>query len=342
MTEYGKKKWKIKNESSQIIENKKNYSVSKVTKIEDEEGVYILKELPWYCSNIEHVNKLIGIQKKFVSKGVPIPLFFKTIKEKNFVFFNKEGRNFIYTLQEYIPGTIWTSRKDQIEKTAIFLSNFHKISKEIYLKEERALLPRKNIFEDIEKLNSMAFGELLSRLEKPLNKAEENNLIDFFKSCHAELINLKRKVVLNDYRSLLLYNHGDFNPSNLIFRSSNVVAIIDFDNCGLDNPINDIARFILHICYFKFSSSVDDFICVDIESASFFLKSYFENTFFKIQKIIEYFPFILRAIAIELSIIYILRGYFTNYQLCHEFFDNIKKIEESIMILINRDLLNGQ
>jgi len=338
MDQFGKKKWEIINDDLYIKynNNKKYHSVSQVIRIKDLEGTYILKELPSYCSNLDYVNKILEFQRIIVSKNIPIPPFFKTVKGKNYVLLNKEGRNFLYTLQEFIPGTKWMAQKEQIEKSAILLASFHQISKELYSESERIDLPYKNIFDDIENLTNIAFTELSHRLKKPFKKEEENSLIDFFKNCGDNIIDIKNKLILNDYRSIIIYVHGDFNPSNLIFNCSDISAVIDFDNCGIDNPINDIIRFILHICYFNFDNNT----IPDFEVAGFFLRSYFQHGFLKIQNIIEFFPLVLRAIAIELSIIYILRGYFTSYQACHQFFDIIKNVEQNIMLIINRDLIN--
>lgn len=216
-----------------------------ILKVNDK--VFFLKEIPWYCSKKDFVEYELNFQNFLNLNSLPVP---KIIQNKNKKFFTSlnygKGEKF-YFLQNFVFGDSFSNKKTEVKNSAIFLAKFHKISKDFdiskYSKFEESI---SDLASDMLSLSKNTLNEKISKTEF---KEDFNQFQKLSKKILAES---KIKLEAQDYFKYKQPVHGDFNPSNLIFKNSKVKGVIDFDNSCIDNPIHDLAEALVHFSFLKY------------------------------------------------------------------------------------------
>lgn len=293
--------------------------------------VYILKEIPWYCSTQEFVEFELSFQTYLHRKNIPMP---KIIPTKNNMLWVKEMNRYYY-LQEYIEGYAWKKSLSGAEKIGSILAELHTASSKwksapTGLGCENILQPARNILSVLRKFIGNNKANLSDDMSSLLDK--------YINICSKKLAKVHISTGDESYNSLLLYVHGDFNPWNIIFDSNGDVAgITDFDNACFDNPVHDIAECLVDYCFMQYRPYSTRFEKVphefDQDLAFHIIKGYREVNEKMFQSTIKFLPSAVTAIFIELCSLGLLRGDFDHSESVH-LLSSLDILEESIYNLI--------
>ncbi len=122
------------------------------------------------------------------------------------------------------------------------------------------------------------------------------------------------------YQDAIIAIHGDYNPTNVLFDAQkNVVGVIDFDDCCLDNPMHDVGTALLHMCYFTFNPNapfLEDSGKAQHQAkrhAQLFLENYVSTSFVKPTQIRPYVKNVVETVAIQLAALYLIKGIYTDF-----------------------------
>lgn len=308
-----------------------------VCKVSYKNKNYILKQIPPYCANIQFLDAALLFRETLREMGIPIPKFIKTSDNKKYALEKLEsGKDRIYILENFIDGISWKKKKEQVENMASMLAKIHKISHDIFFSKKQTTeisydkkleLPKKNVF-DIASHMLKISKEVLST-NSTWNSDKKNFLNSFINKCHVHLQKIKKSAMKKGYNTIMIPIHGDYNPTNILFdKENNIIGIIDFDDCCIDNPIHDIATALLCICYFPFEKKGKLFLDkyqyeLSIRNAKLFFSHYFKNSHLNSEKIIPYIDEAFEAIAIQCLALYLIKGIYTEFSQVEDFFQHI-------------------
>lgn len=236
--------------------------------IDTDEGRYFLKRRsPFFTFDstdfelqlIEHISEL----------GFPTPRLIRTSEGGLYVLI--EGRT--WELYEYISGEPF--RADNLAQTrsaARLLARFHTAAAQYHAKSGAA--PYRKI--DLSTVSGM-IDQFKEQIKETLTTSTLGTLV---KPGILSLIDAQAEMVLKGIQplsgSLLTIIHGDFQPSNVIFRGDEAVALIDFGNAALSYRSYDVARAILSFSTlrpdYRSQSDLDPWL--DMSRAKAFFSAY--------------------------------------------------------------------
>ena len=237
---------------------------------------FILKKFPWYCDSVQFVNSITKFQQYLKISGLPIPSIKKN--KYNYLYTKLRNKELVntYFLQTFCNGFSFKNKASNYYNFGSMLAYFHMVSSKKSLIYYNGLLKTSLVKRtlDICKIciPEMVQKKLIDNLEK---QTQISNIINIL----LKIINQNALILeSNGYNNTNIYIHGDYNPTNVLFSDNgNVIAILDFDDCCIDNPIHDVSVALLHLCCFSYKKTFnfdclqDDF---DISTACIFLDGY--------------------------------------------------------------------
>jgi Ser/Thr protein kinase RdoA (MazF antagonist) len=236
--------------------------------VDTDTGKYFLRRrsLLFTFDSIDFELQLI----EYISKlGFPIPRLIRTSEGGLYV--HLEGRT--WELYEYIPGEPFRADNlAQTESAAKLLARFHIAAAGYYAKVNTA--PYRKI-----DLGTVA-GMIDQFKEQAREELETSTLGTLVEPGIMGLIDAQAEVVLSGIQplsgSLLTIIHGDFQPSNVIFRGDDAVALIDLGNAALSYRSYDVARAILAFSTLRpnYSSQSDLDPWLDMNRVKAFFRAY--------------------------------------------------------------------
>lgn len=177
------------------------------------------------------------------------------------------GRN--WELYRYIPGESFdVTNLAQVHSAARMLAQFHLTArghKSDHLPERRMDLLKVERFVDTFEMEMRARTGIFGTVLAP-------SLTGFFRR--------QAKIVLRRLESLscqpLVLVHGDCQPSNVLFRGDEAVALLDFGDAGFFYRAYDVAKAMLRFATLQpgYNSQSDMASSLDIERARAFISGY--------------------------------------------------------------------
>ncbi len=236
--------------------------------VDTDTGKYFLRRRSeiFPSSSIEFELNLV---EHLSSQGFPTPKLIRT--SEGALSAHVGGRT--WELYEYITGEPFSAdNPNQIRSAARLLSRFHKLAAG-YQQRADGILFRKvdlgTIVGIIDQIKKEAANELKT---STLGTVLEPGVIALIESQEEILIN----GILPLSGSLLTIVHGDYQPSNVIFRGDEAVAVIDLGNAALSYRSYDVARGILSFSTlnpdYKDQRDIDPWI--DLDRARAFFAAY--------------------------------------------------------------------
>lgn len=184
-------------------------------------GIFFLKQVPWYCNEIEKIQFSTSYSNFLNMKGLPVPYIFSTKRGANYAD-TDFGR---YTIAELKTGAMFCGDSSEIRSSAEQLALMHKVSEgEVsdFVGERNS--PTKVLDEHL---------NLASKIAS--ERQEDGRIFDSLKqSSHFTSLCLKEYCV-----------HGDFIPWNLAYSGGKVCAVYDFDNACIDSRLHDLGEAIV-------------------------------------------------------------------------------------------------
>lgn len=211
--------------------------------VETDKGKYFLKRRNTFFTpdSIDFELKLI---EYILSQRFPTPKLIHTTDGALNV--SAEGRN--WELYEYISGDPFhVDNFDQIKSAARLLARFHKATSGYKTGEEA--VPNRTI-----DLGGVA--GMIDQLKDQVNvELKTSTLGSLLQPGIMGFIEAQAEIVLNGIQplsgSLITIIHGDFQPSNVIFKGNDAAALVDFGNTAFSYRSYDVAKAILSFSALK-------------------------------------------------------------------------------------------
>ncbi len=300
-----------------------------------QEKFFILKEIPWYCSNKEFVQYELSYQIELFKQGFPIPKIHATIEKKLFTEFTYDKTEKYFFLQEFIDGNSWDGATKKLQNTAKSLACLHNCSL-VNEKTINAIIPVGNVFYFAEKMVTVINDVLLDKSSQ-VASSDLEKINTFISYANEKITKAKTDAQKKGYNEIAFPIHGDFNPWNLIYNDSDeIIGVVDFDNSIKDNPVHDLAETILDFCFFTYRNQktrlsgvptiLNEHFCVEI------LQAYYNTVDKSLMKVIDYLEEAALAVSIELFSLGIVRGDY-NFSDCNEFMKANDKMCKDLKIL---------
>lgn len=275
---------------------------------------YVLKEFPWYVSDPDFPQAVTKLQTRLKTDfGLPIPAYVPAMDTKGF-FVRSEGHQIskACTLQEMVPCISWSGTMRQMKSSAKLLKKLHQATTSICAEGETRAFPKENVFDSTLDLLDIGRAELMRDRKHQFSETDMrklDRLIDVYKD---KVLSAKEDASRHGYSSAQILVHGDFHQNNVLFKSHGEVAgLVDFDNCCLDHPVNDVARMILSSCFFNVSEGQHPFGSIpqsmDQKKAGVFLAEYKKDNAHA-ETVTDNLKYAARAVALQLSFLGILTG----------------------------------
>lgn len=288
--------------------------------VKDQNNTFILKRFPWYCNNTNFAKSVTALQRTLSEQGLPIPQIVKAVN-KQLIIEDGEG---IYFMQDFVKGNFYTASTQSAYSMGKILAHLHNSSRSINPSDYQGI-PHKSITEIALEIIKVY------RNKEFADPTVADKLI--------EIIVVNNKLLGQKYLEHAIFIHGDFNTTNVLFSEDKQVnAILDFDNCCIDHPINDIVRCILHLGFFNFKNILNngkDFLSIDVDYKiiSSFLSGY-NDSIEQYHVDIALLAPCMRIMACELFTLGILKG-----EITHENFDELM---DMIAIFDENGVLNRE
>jgi len=249
-----KENWKILKDVRQgqkVLQTFEKQGTARKAYVSTNHTDYILKEFPWYASTSIFATSVLGIQHYLSHNSeIPIPRYIAA-KGDATVFFIQSELGQIYTLQTLVSCVEWIGSYEQINASARLLNRLHRACLSIPEHYYTPGLTCENLFDNAIKFLNTGYIELINNNTLTLTTSQIKQLEDLI-AVYSEHISLaKARAESSGYFDTKFIIHGDYHQHNVLFgRYDEVVGIIDFDNCNIDNPVNDVARILLCIGFY--------------------------------------------------------------------------------------------
>lgn len=278
--------------NEEVIELTRKTETSRQLLILIREELYVLKEIPWYCSEEKFTDYETNLQN-FLKDYLPVPKIMKTLKQK--LYANLGNKYFI--LQRYYESDNWNREVDKTYNAGKILGRLHKQSRKFYHKDA----PQKNLFESSKEMLDLSF-KIFSKMEK---YEKNNRFLEYYNRTNKLLNTMEYEAYQKNYQKLKICIHGDYNPYNLLYNKEKVIGIIDFDNSCIDNPIHDISEGLVHFSYINYKPFTTYYHSPPMEFNSnlfsSFLKGYLDEYPDTLKEVFKYLPETIATITYELS-----------------------------------------
>jgi Ser/Thr protein kinase RdoA (MazF antagonist) len=280
--------------------------------IKTDSELLLLKEIPWYCSNLPFVKYELNLQEELRSAGLPIPPIRRTPRNDMFITMIRDSSEKFLFMQPFILGKSWNKSPQKTFNSGKELASLHLASQTSSCAFDRDA-PRGNIFDLAVRMIDVGKVEIADK--KETIRPDDIHILNSYVNYALERVESCRRVSVDrGYEALCIPVHGDYNPWNLIFREEDekVNAILDFDNTIIDNPVHDLAEALAEFSYFTFRHQKTRYEGVPdkIEEAIFldFLRGYADVAPQLINMVKLYLSEAFCVIAIELFTLGIVRG----------------------------------
>lgn len=257
---------------------------------------YFLKQIPWYCDDEVHVAFSHSVQTQLNGLGIPAPKLLSTVSGRSWAPY----RGIKFCVFEFAPGNRYSGTEIEIRAMATCLAAIHtaNISTPPLESEGVFALAKKHVslLRDVVPETTIVGG--------------------IAEDWDARIDRLQQVALQNGAQELrMIAVHGDANPWNFLFDASrSVSAVLDFDNCGLDTRLHDIAEAILTSCALAYRGDSTNFSegfsgSIALDKAAIFIEAYQSKSPLSATEL-ACLPSILTSVAIELLALGLIRGDF--------------------------------
>ncbi len=238
--------------------------------VETDQGRFFLRRRSEFFEP-ESIDFELDLVDRLARSGFPTPPLIRTIDGSLRLQLGDDN----WELYKFTQGEKFDARSlSQTRSAAALLARFHKEAARC--RADAGDLPYRKV--EIDHLSSL-IGRFKGHFESDLkSKAGDlglmafNPVIKFF--CDQVSLSLKGVQALSNQP--LVLTHGDFQPSNLLFRGDEAIALLDFGNIALSYRAYDVARGMLSFSVLRPGYKRQDEIMprLDLTRASAFLKAY--------------------------------------------------------------------
>jgi len=284
-------------------------------------GNFVLKEFPWFVTSTTFPDAVLRLQTNLRERfGLPIPEYVSTVHDgKMYVSMDGLENLRIVTLQNLIVCTSWSGSPEQIRSSAHILRRLHLASGVMLSEGKITGIPTETVFDHTLSLLEVGYEEIIRDRISNFSEQEIEKLDHLVENYRKEILLAKESALSNEYLLIMIPVHGDFHQNNILFDSHGEVAgIVDFDNCCIDHPVNDVAKMILSFGFFNVSEGKHPFEKIPKQiatnSASDFLSAYLEDNIYA-ETIKNNLAATAKTVALQLAFLGILTGGYNSSRL---------------------------
>lgn len=236
--------------------------------VETDSGKYFLRRRsPFFSSDSTRFE--LQLIDHLSSLGFPTPKLIRTSEGGLYV--QKENRT--WELYEYISGEPFKpDNLAQTKSAARLLARFHKVAAGYHVEADAA---------SYRKIDMGTVAGMIDQFKEQVKDGLKASTIGaLIEPGITGLLDAQADVVLSGIQSLsgslLTIIHGDFQPSNVLFRGDDAVALIDFGNAALSYRSYDVARAILSFSTLRqdYKSQSDLAPWLDMNRVKAFFRAY--------------------------------------------------------------------
>ena len=198
---------------------------SKKVVVRCESGNYFLKQVPWYCNNIQQLGFSLEFENHLFNSGFSTP---RPVRAKSELLYS-EYQKTKFILFELMPGSLFSYKKIECIKSAEALAELHKISEKWKFPETA---PRSSLLQIVDEHITLAKQLATERNEYASNQ----ELFNVLSSVSIDTFNIKC------HKHIPV--HGDYIPWNIGYQHGVVSSVYDFDNASVDSRMHDIGEAI--------------------------------------------------------------------------------------------------
>lgn len=291
--------------------------------------LYILKEIPWYCSDDTFVNYEINLQVKLQHMGLPIPEMMKTLHGTYYTCLKDGTAEKFYFLQRFISGGSWDTIDGYVKSAGKVLAEMH--NKAQLISDEITSLyqpPYTNVFDLADKMIDV-LSETVVEKSNILSTSDIHIIKNFCEACKEKVRMNRNSAMEKGYSGFRMPIHGDYNPWNLIYhpQTAVVLGIVDFDNSIIDNPVHDVVEALIDFCFLTYKNQTTRFRGIPTvfnkTYGELFLGAYMDIYGGDIHKFAPYAKEVSVTISMELAALGLVRGDY-HFQDCPKLLEMIE------------------
>ncbi len=197
-------------------------------------GRFLLKRRALGKDGLEQVIIAHNVQKQLADHGFPVAGLIHTLDGETIV--EHEGR--VYELFKYIRGSRFDKTNPQAAEAGRVLAHFHDLLK-TFPKEpsmqRRTYHVGSKVYEVLDDLKG-----ILQNQENHSQLTGLDQTIEFLSNAYNQAYESVDRVELTSLPQCVV--HGDWHPGNMLYKSDEIIAVIDFDSIRYSPRITDIAN----------------------------------------------------------------------------------------------------
>ncbi len=211
-------------EGDRIVILGEKTQTSRKMAVETSKGRYFLKQIPWYCDDLQSVAFSHKLTIHLAQAGLPVPRLLTSSSGTTWI----EIKGSKFTLTEYIAGNSYQGKTAENQTIAQTLAKIHLAGSQCNF----------DVQSPHESLPQIVASHINLARQQPTCTPGVSRILDTLEAyCQQSLIIPE---------SLPLFPvHGDFIPWNIAFHNNEVTAIYDFDNCCMDSRLHDLGEAIV-------------------------------------------------------------------------------------------------
>lgn len=290
--------------NDEIIDLRRRTETARKAIIEHEGQALFLKELPWYCADVEFAAFQQRFQNGLRQHGIPVPDTLNTLDGTGF--FHDRQTGSLFTLQLYTDAAVWDGSPWQVEAAGRMLARLHTVSATVELPRLPAM---RNVFGSASALISLLHDGWTGPGREDVHDLADSAM-NVVERCHTDAINA-------GYGRVVLGVHGDYNPFNLLFDTGerSVVGVVDFDNACVDDPAHDLGEAVVRFAWMRYRglSSMYGEVPETFDQAAIdcLLTSYTAADNRLLDHCLPILAEVITAVSLELAAIGLLSSYYT-------------------------------
>ena len=252
-----------------------NHTTTLKAVVKDDSGVYLIKQVPWYCSSEPFVSGMTDFIKHLHSQSFPTPALSRTEEGKLYAL--AHGK--LFYCQEFLFANSYGGSREHVRSMGSNLAHLHNISTR-FSQEGRK-------FEGLPIESSSSLAQKMTDLL--VDQIEEARVSDGRKKSSAAVHRyqefVQRRLSLwSDHLTggMPMVIHGDYNPYNLLFgEDDSVIATLDYENVAVSCASHDLAEGLMGVAVNKYRDNSTRFSeigeHIDEEKVRLFLQGYTQS-----------------------------------------------------------------
>ena len=236
------------------LDRRSNTASKAVIRIQGTQDKYLVKRFPWYMSNQSLIEFAATFQSNVARQYEKVP---EVKRNSDGDIVTAIGSKYYY-IQRFVSGGEKYDKNGR--NSEVVCGNAGRALAELHsTAEQQVPVPgehRESVFDLCHGILTILEEEVVEGNEDRISNLDMDSITDYIDYTSARLDELEAKVGSPER---VVPVHGDYNPTNLVLKSDDVIGIVDFDNCCVGRPEHDLAEAIVTFSYINYSRNSSRF-----------------------------------------------------------------------------------